>query len=179
MATQQQIITACLIFVCFAIRMGHCEDATTTIQPPDVNPDSPCASLNSSCESCVSNKKCFYCITTGECLYYEWKFTKLIPDSCGSMKDMNYATCWFSQQVLWILVGTGGGVLLITTLVGFYCCCCRRRRRDDSDPIFPSDWNKRSESHRFEMDERRREREAKREEMREKYGLKTPKSPFK
>ena len=143
---------------------------TTTPTVPVL--DEGCVSRNSSCGYCVEDKKCVYCHSNNQC--FEKKVN--VEDAECPIADTSYLTCWVSQKTLWITIGSVGGGVFLFSLIGIYCCCCRGKKKDE---LYTDFFSKKSESRRFEMDEKRREREEKRNELRRKYGLDAPKSPFK
>lgn len=152
------------------------DDLPTTTPGPTSSPESVCNKRNNSCGDCVDDKGCFYCWKTKSCHYYPFQILHPVPETCGDLNDMSYMTCLVSEKTLWITIGTGSGTLLVALLLVLYCCCCRKKSASDRliDDFAKSD-AKRS-SRRAELDERRREREARLDTMRAKYGIKG--SPF-
>jgi len=125
------------------------------------------------CSQCVkaAQGQCYYCALTSRCEPY---FTKNIfhtPEECSYTKAFIW-TCEINLQVMAISLMSVAGVIL--TLILFcccYCCCCKRSEGTTR-------WQK--ELKRLERDrqmrkqqaeERKKEREARYEEIRRKYGL--------
>ena len=153
------------------------KDGEPTQAPgPTPTPEVACNKRNVSCGDCVEEKSCFYCWKSKSCHYYPFQVLHPVPETCGDLADMSYMTCLVSEKTLWIAIGTGSGTLLVALLLVFYCCCCRKKSSAERliDDLAKSD-SKRT-TRRAELDERRREREARHDAMRAKYGLKG--SPF-
>ena len=162
------------------------DEATTMVTMVTVSPTAPgatsspesnCNKRNVSCGDCVEDKGCFYCWKSKSCHDYPFQILHPVPETCPSLGDMSYMTCLVSEKSLWITFGTGSGVLLLAVLLVLYCCCCRKKSSTDRliEDMAKSD-TRRERTRRAELDGRRREREARMDQIRAKYGLKG--SPF-
>lgn len=151
--------------------------ASPTAPGPTDSPESICNRRNVSCGDCVEDKGCFYCWKSKSCHSYSFQILHPVPETCASLGDMSHMTCLVSEKSLWIMAGTGSGVLLVAILLLFYCFCCRKKSSTDRliEGMAKSD-ARRERTRRAELDERRREREARMDQIRTKYGLK--RSPF-
>jgi len=127
-----------------------------------------CSQLNSSCESCVQNASCYYCFKTNTCDLYP--YTTLQPQSkCGSIKDMAWKTCLVNLNVL-LIVGSSVGGAVILSLAICCCYCCRKVKRAQIASQLAK-WERQRADRQRHQDERRLERQIRRNEIRQKYGL--------
>jgi len=130
-----------------------------------------CSSFNTSCDACTSNSHCYYCKENGHCYNYPG-WTKVLPRKCPH-KDWYYGQCKLSGYVLIILVPSLVVAFLIFLCCCIYCCCCRRytkwrQKRHDKEEVKLK--RKRDEMTALHS-QRKSEREAKRDEIRKKYGI--------
>ena len=112
------------------------------------------------CSNCTKKDDCYWCESSKECTDWKWGD---IPEC----KDQNY---YFRQCNVngfsFILIFSLALLLILFTLVCCcVCCCCyciRRRRRREYSLL---------ESRRASFQERQRQFQARRDEIRHKYGL--------
>lgn len=190
MMLENKLIIILLLFTSLSLESGSSDGTTSNVSPrsdepttsPAVpegtsSPESECNKRNVSCDDCVEDKGCFYCLKSKSCHHYSFQILHPVPESCSSLGDMSYMTCLVSWKSLWIMIGTGSGVLLVAILLLFYCCCCRKKSSTDRliEDMAKTD-ARRERTRRIELDERRREREARMDQIRARYGLK--KSPL-
>ncbi|EDV22289.1 uncharacterized protein TRIADDRAFT_59390 [Trichoplax adhaerens] len=129
-----------------------------------------CFPHNNTCGDCVAIKHCYYCSKTDVCWYYNPTFQHFIPpDSECPKADAFQGQCLFSTTVLIIAISSGAGVLIIAISCTIYCCCCRKNKKK---------YLKEEQRHLAEIESRRTrneqrkvERQAKRDDIRRKYGL--------
>ncbi|XP_029192950.2 pituitary tumor-transforming gene 1 protein-interacting protein-like [Acropora millepora] len=130
-----------------------------------------CAKFNSSCGDCTEHAACYWCSSTKKCTNYPG-WTKIVPRDCPS-KKWYYGQCWITGSVLIILVPSLVGVFLVVVGCCVYCCCCRqcqkckKKRMDKEDAKLK---RKRAEMQAINA-QKRSEREVKRDQIRQKYGL--------
>lgn len=145
-------------------------DTTTTLSPEDV-----CQKSNSSCKDCVSNSGCYYCYKTKSCYVYPVKSLKPY-EKCGELKDMAWKTCLVDFKVLIIVLSSVGGTILLISII-CCCCLCKKVRRAQLRRQIEK-WERRRTDQKAMQEERRNERELKRNQIREKYGLSPNSNPY-
>ena len=163
------------LMVLISIWMVSSLSPTTTVSPtasstasPTLSPKDECQKLNSSCEDCVKNTACYYCYRTKTCDEYPFKSLKPYA-KCGTLKDMAYKTCLVDFKVLIIVLSSvGGGLLLISIIC--CCCLCKKVRRAQLRRQIEK-WERKRNDQKAMQEERRVEREQKRQQIRDKYGL--------
>ena len=123
----------------------------------------PCGELNgTNCSSCIEKgndegNDCYWCPATGQCL--EWNWAKY-PGCSGDRYF--YGQCNLNGVGIIILFSVGIFLLVVVIVSCCICCCCcyiRRRRR--------------MRMYIVTTDERQRLFQARRDEIRHKYGLDT------
>uniref|UniRef100_A0A914XN02 Uncharacterized protein n=1 Tax=Plectus sambesii TaxID=2011161 RepID=A0A914XN02_9BILA len=132
--------------------------------------ETACAQLNTSCDACIANTQCFWCIEKSECMHYTWSF-----QGC-SFSQARYNNCWVNYEALAIAGGVIGGCLLIGVIVGVCCCWCRCRRwsRARTQRQYEREQNELERRHEDTVqrnEQRRMERQANLDQIRQKYGL--------
>ena len=123
---------------------------------------------NTNCSSCVKKGgDCYWCPDTGKC--GQWDTTKT-PDCKGS--EYFYKQCNLNGAAFIVLLSFGL-LLLLGVIVSccIFCCCCymKRRRRRQYVSLVNIEQNRTNER----TDIRNRQLQARRDEIRHKYGLDT------
>lgn len=158
----------CLVFgLAIAVHLLAVCHSTTTEVPTTTVSEDDCQKLNSSCKECVSNTACYYCYKTKSCEVFP---KTLKPnEKCGEIKDMAWKTCLVDFKILIIVLGSvGGAVLLLTTIC--CCCLCKKARRAQLRRQIEK-WERKRNDMKADQEERRNQREMKRQQIRDKYGL--------
>ncbi|RNA17653.1 pituitary tumor-transforming protein 1 -interacting -like protein [Brachionus plicatilis] len=130
-----------------------------------------CYKLNSTCEECLSNNKCFFCFEDNSCKLYKVK--GLFPEGCKASQAR-----WFSCSVNFeaLLIGLISAVVVVLLILGCCVCyCCNKTCKAMSDRSlqrFERNLKKKKDFIKQKNSERKREREAKNDAIRVKYGLK-------
>ena len=144
------------------------KDVSTTSKPDEKPVD--CSKYNKSCNDCVNTHKCYYCGSTKRCWKYDPTIKDFIPPESQCLKNDSFiGQCFFTTLVLLIAVPSAAGVLLIALGCTIYCCCCRnnKRRIQRDQTRFQAELDRRKDA----SDRRKAERQAKRDDIRRKYGL--------
>jgi len=114
---------------------------------------------DTNCSSCTEKgDNCYWCPNTKECLDWNWGH---LPNCKGHRYF--YGQCDLNGVGIIILFTVGVFLLLIGVVFCCICCCCcckRRRRRKEYNLLTPGDTH-----------ERQRRFQARRDEIRHKYGL--------
>lgn len=124
-----------------------------------------CSNLSdTSCTKCVSNgNNCYWCPDSSQCLKWNWR---KYPECKGN--GYFYGQCNLNGVGIIILFSFGLFLLLVAIVIACTCCwCCymRHRRRREYVPLVYTERNS--------MQERQRQFQARRDEIRHKYGLDT------
>ena len=143
------IVTHPLIYVLIVVLGGSLYEVKAAQSCNELN--------NTNCTSCIEEgDRCYWCPATGECSEWDW------PDypSCKGNRYF-YGQCNLNGVGIIIVFSVGVFLLLVAIASCCICCCCcytrHRRRRVTTD----------------DMHERQRLFQARRDEIRHKYGLDT------
>jgi len=125
------------------------------------------------CEECVgvTGARCYFCKSmngTGGCRAYP--ASKVLPTGECALSDARWGVCWVNFEALIISMSVIAGVLIILVITGIYCCCCRRKRSGVVDGTTIK-WERETQERQQRHADRRVEREAKMDAIRQKYGL--------
>ena len=148
------VVTRPLLIIVVALIVSLCE----------VKAARPCYELNATnCSSCIEKgDHCYWCPATRECVEWSWAD---YPD-CKDNRYF-YGQCNLNGVGIIILFSVGVFLLLAAIVSCCVCCCCcymRYRRRRHYRPVtITTD----------DMHERQRLFQARRDEIRHKYGLDT------
>ena len=146
--------------------------STSTEAPNTTISSNECDKLNSSCKDCVSNTACYYCYKTESCEVFPTGTGALKPNKeCGEIKDMAWKTCLVDFKVLIIILGSVGGAVLLLSVI-CCCCLCKKVRRAQLRRQIDK-WERKRNDMKANQEERRNQRDAKRQQIRDKYGLST------
>ena len=172
----KSLLTALIVLTFLWMVCSSAQEFTPTTTPntSTVRPGDECKKLNS-CEDCVRNSACYYCYPTKTCDEYPYKSLKPY-DKCGGLKDMAWKTCLVDFKVLIIVLSSvGGGLLLISIIC--CCCLCKKVRRAQLRRQIEK-WERKRTDQKAMQEERRVEREQKRQQIRDKYGLSPNNNPY-
>ena len=124
---------------------------------------------HTNCTTCIKKgDDCYWCPATAQCLKWDWA---RYPDCKGS--EYFYGQCGLSGVGIIVLFSIGVFLLIVAIVACCVCCCCcssccciiwRRRRRGSYEPI---------RRVREDPQDQQRLFQARREEIRHKYGLDT------
>nr|ABA43351.1 PTTG1IP [Trichoplax sp. BZE8]ABA43352.1 PTTG1IP [Trichoplax sp. BZ264] len=146
------------------------KSVATEPQPTPTEKPVDCGQYNKSCNDCVNTHKCYYCGSTKRCWKYDPTIKDFIPPESQCVKNDSFiGQCLFSTLVLLIAVPSAAGVLLISLGCLIYCCCCRNNKRkvQRDQARFQAELDRRKDA----SDRKKAERQAKRDDIRRKYGL--------
>ncbi|NXG47389.1 PTTG protein, partial [Psilopogon haemacephalus] len=125
----------------------------------------------SSCEECLQNVSCLWCSTNETCVHYPVR-SVLPPAFLCSLSSARWGTCWMNFEALIAAVAVVAGLLLVSAAACCcYCCYCRRCAKSSSPDEDEERLAQKREERRLQALERKRQRRAKHEEIRKKYGL--------
>lgn len=176
------LVLAFVLSVLLAVCQAQIVPNATTVDPMNttmystttMDPEALCRS-KTNCNDCVSveGAKCYFCYSnaTGmeSCRLYPAE--KVFPRSeeCA-LSQARWGVCWVNFEALIISMSVIAGVLLISVITAIYCCCCRSRKSGvvDSTSI---KWERETQERERRHADRRVEREAKMDQIRQKYGL--------
>ena len=125
-----------------------------------------CIDLNhTNCTTCIEKgDDCYWCPATAQCLKWDWA---RYPDCKRS--EYFYGQCGLSGVGIAIIFWIGVFLLIVAIVACCVCCCCcciwrRRRRRGRYEPITRVTNDQQDQQRLFQ---------ARRDEIRHKYGLDT------
>jgi len=161
-----------LIFLC---EMAHSQlskgDTDSSNFTTTMAPTSECKK-DYTCEQCVKIPRCYFCNTNangfGGCQVYP--AAQVFPRSSECpLSQARWGVCWVNFEALIIAMSVVGGVILLSVATCIYCCCCRgKSRRNDTHEL---KWERETVERQQRHADRRAEREAKMNTIRQKYGL--------
>ncbi|XP_055328461.1 pituitary tumor-transforming gene 1 protein-interacting protein-like [Paramacrobiotus metropolitanus] len=170
------------VLICFAVLFvpySQCQvtDLPTTVSPivntTALTPDQLCRT-KSTCDECVAveGAKCYFCHNNQTnnygCRLYP--ASKVFPTDDCPLSEARWGVCWVNFEALIIAMSVIAGVLLIAIVTTCYCCCCRNKRSSVVDRTTLK-WERETREREQRHADRRAEREAKMDAIRQKYGL--------
>ena len=121
---------------------------------------------NTKCAECVKIDDCYWCMHSQECSKWKWGD---YPNCKGN--EYFIGQCELNGVGIIIVFSFGVFLILVVVTACCICCCClyiRRRRRREYVVL-----NTYERNGRRDMQERQRQFQARRDEIRHKYGLDT------
>ncbi|KAM4626603.1 pituitary tumor-transforming gene 1 protein-interacting protein [Discoglossus pictus] len=135
----------------------------------------PCSSLNSTCETCLSNVTCFWCNTNSRCLEYPAKKI-LPPSSLCQLSEARWGVCWVNFQALIIAMSVVGGIIIISIVT--CCCLCCRKKKSRGKSMDNEREVREKEQRQSRQEERRAQMKTRHDDIRKKYGLFKEDNPY-
>ncbi|XP_054157630.1 pituitary tumor-transforming gene 1 protein-interacting protein-like [Oppia nitens] len=148
------------------------QQQTTEISVTTLTPEAICHGHNNSCGDCVSNTGCYYCKPNNTCLVYLKGLHPFSQCAAGKPEDTAYGTCLVNSRTLLIVLLSVGLSLVVVgvCLCCWLCACCRDCRRRQLARQWDR-WQLQRQDMSAEHEERRKQREMQRQQIRQKYGL--------
>ena len=129
-----------------------------------------CTARNASCYVCTEKAACYWCEPKKSCEKYP--ASAIIPRDCKK-NQWYYKQCTVAGYWLIIVVPCVAVFLLLCIGCCIYCCCCRTSKAKKEEKYRLEDSRRKSEKERRNQmhAQRKQDRQAKVDKIRQKYGL--------